>query len=77
MKNLTIKLPAEVCVDDYHEFFSIVDFFKQVGVKVKIREVGAYFGQWHGILYRGSIKDPAFKKLKKEMVIKLKTFGNL
>jgi len=69
MKSLTIKLPAKVEAEDYYEFDDIKDMFKQLGAKVKIYKAygNSDDGYYIGILYTGSMKDPAFKKLKKEI----------
>ena len=34
-----LELPQYIYVEDYHERFTIADYLKQMGLKVKVKEV--------------------------------------
>jgi hypothetical protein len=57
-KYMHLKLPSRVTVRDYHEFDSISETFKQIGLKVKVKEIGFAYGDYIGIVYTGRLADP-------------------
>lgn len=57
------KLPAIVKVSDYHKFDSISDAFKQIGLKLKVKEIAFIEGEYIGIVYAGKLTDIKNKQL--------------
>lgn len=53
-KQVTLKLPALLEFQDYHEIDSLAESLKGTGLYVK--EVAFYEGTYHGILYTKEIK---------------------
>lgn len=66
-KKTQLTLPQSIEVSDYHEFDSINDLFKQIGLKVKVKEIGFYDGYYTGIVYTGRLTDPENAKLVKQL----------
>lgn len=61
-----IELPAVLRVYDYHEFDQAESFYKEIGLKLKIDQIGVgYGGSYLGIVYK--TKDENFKLLKKQL----------
>jgi len=61
---VTISLPTIVEANDYHEFGAAEYFFEQIGLKVKVEEVG-FAGKYRAIVYKA--KNAEYKKLKKAL----------
>ena len=60
---MKLSLPKLITVDDYHEFDSAKDLFKQIGLPVKVKEIGFLGGSYIGIVYEGKLTDPKVQKL--------------
>ena len=50
---MNVKLPKEIAVIDYHEFDSVGDYLRQIGLKVKVEEVGFNYhtGKYIGMIF--------------------------
>lgn len=63
-EKMIVNLPAVISANDYHEFDQAEYFFRQIGLKVKVEEIGlGNGGEYNAIVYKR--KDAAYKKLKK------------
>jgi hypothetical protein len=60
-----LKLPGVLKVRDYHEFYQAEDFFKQLGLKIRIQDLGVYCAEYVGIVYVGPKTNPKVKALIK------------
>jgi hypothetical protein len=60
---MKLKLPAVVKVFDYHEFDNMPTLFKQMGLKVKVKEVAFIQGEYVGIVYTGRLADAKNRSL--------------
>ena len=64
---MKLKLPAVVKVFDYHEFDNMPVLFKQMGLKVKVKEVAFIQGEYVGIVYTGRLADAKNRSLINEL----------
>ena len=57
---IEIELPKRVDVSDCHDFDSLMDSFRKIDRRIKVREIG---GCYVGIIYVGSLDDVENKSL--------------
>jgi phage antirepressor YoqD-like protein len=68
---LSITLPKEIKVDDYHEFYNLEIYFRELNKNIKIKEV-AFNGDYIGIVYTGSLMHEINKKFVQQLKAKYK-----
>jgi len=62
---LTANLPCLIEVRDYHEFEVAEDFYKDIGLKLKVEEVCCCEGQYMGLVYKGRKPTKLIKAIQK------------
>lgn len=52
-----VNLPQQITVRDYHEFQHLQNVMRKIIPGIKIKEVGFYGGEYHGVAYVGTLHD--------------------